>query len=138
VVSQPSETPKKPLPSWFVPGAKVDPDHPFAALLHKLSALSGELTKAFKTEQGKILLQALTDVAKLKTPIRFVAYKDEVIENGELFGGTAKFVGFYALRDLVKKAGLAKRPISAKWIRKTFLEALQASEQDMLDSEVWE
>jgi hypothetical protein len=129
---------KKPVPSWFVPGAKVDPDHPFAEILHKLSALAGAITKAFKTDQGKILLAALTHVANLKVKTRFVAYSDEVIADGELFGGAAKFVGFHALRDLVKKAGVAKKSVTAAFIRKTFLDALNASEQDMLDSEVWE
>jgi hypothetical protein len=129
---------KKPLPPWFTPGCKVDPEHPFAAVLFKLSALSAELTKLFKTEQGKVLLAALTHVAKLKVPTRFVAYSDEVIADGELFGGKAKFVGFYALRKLIKQAGLAKKPITPAFIRKTFLEALNDSDQDMLDSEVWE
>jgi hypothetical protein len=128
---------KRPVPSWMTPGNKVDPNHPFANLLHKLSSVSGEITKLFKTDQGKILLQALSDVAKIPVKTRFVAYTSDLIENGELFSGKAKFVGFHALRDLVKKAGLAKKPLTAGWLRKTFLEVINASEDDILDAEGW-
>ena len=136
---QPSIDASRPArPEWMTGGCKVDPNHPFATLLFKLSSLAGEFTKVFKTEQGKILLQALTDVAAVRMQHRMVAYTSDLIADGELFSGRARFVGFHALRDLVKKAGLAKKPITAKWIRKTFLDALAASDQDMLDSEVWE
>jgi hypothetical protein len=134
---------KKVVPSWFRPGSKQDPDHPFAEVLQALSTLSGKLTRLFKTEQGKRLLAAFAEVAKIPVRTRFVAFTDDIIENGELFGGKAKFVGFHALRDLIKKAGVAKRPLSSKWLRAAFEEAVNATEETMLedadtDTEGWE
>jgi len=129
---------KRPIPSWMTPGNKVDPNHPFAKLLHKLSSLSADFSKAFKTEQGKILLRALADLANLPMKVRFVLFTSDRVEGDEHVAGRAKFVGFHSLRDVVKKAGLAKKPLTVKSIRKSFLDALAASDQDMLDSEVWE
>jgi hypothetical protein len=129
---------RRPVPSWMTPGNKVDPNHPFAKLLHKLSSVSADFSKAFKTEQGKILLRALADLANLPFKARFVLFTSDRVEGDEHVAGRAKFVGFHALRDVVKKAGLAKKPLTVKSIRKSFLDALAASDQDMLDSEVWE
>lgn len=120
-------------PPWYRGGNQVDHDHPFIDILLKLTALSAAFTRAFKTEQGKVLLQALTDVAKLKVATRFLAYSQRICEDGDLFGGTAKFVGFHALRDLVKKAGKSSRPLTPTWLRKAFLEATEATEEAMLE-----
>jgi hypothetical protein len=132
---------KKPLPPWMVPGNKVDPDHPFAALLHKFSAWSAEVTKALKTPGvGTELLWTLADLANMTTKVRFVAFTSEAsaLDNGTARSTAGKFVGFYALRQIVKLVGKRRKRLTRKMIQKTFLEALNASEQDMLDSEVWE
>ena len=63
---QKNTRPQEPLPRWMKPGHKPDPEHPFADLLKKITALAATFTKAMATEQGKKLRDYLLAIQQQK------------------------------------------------------------------------
>lgn len=93
------------LPAYFRPGNHTDPDHPFADILAKMTALTTALTTALNGNDphNKALLAYLLEVQghRPRSPL-FVNNRMKMVE-GKHFG--PQFIGLRALRALIRLAG---------------------------------
>lgn len=114
---------KPPLPTYFTPGNHSDPDHPFADILAKFTALTTAITKACRNADDVRLKAALTQLSAVTRKTHMVAYTSDVIADGECKAGTVKFIGLGPLRHVVRRAGKLKKPMNAEQVAKAFDEA---------------
>jgi hypothetical protein len=101
-------------PPWRVPGNHSDPDHQYADLLNKFTALSAAITRALNTEPHEKLRAYLGALG-------FVAYEGRVIQDGEVTRkGGAKFdaaKAFRGLRRIVRQAGMPGKLWTAEKVK---------------------
>jgi hypothetical protein len=101
-------------PPWRVPGNHSDPDHQYADLLNKFTALSAAITRALNTEPHEKLRAYLGALG-------FVAYEGRVIQDGEVTKkGGAKFdaaKAFRGLRRIVRQAGMPGKLWTAEKVK---------------------
>jgi len=104
---EPPPAGKRKLPKGFRPGNHVDPDHPYAAILHAASHLAGLITRAMAAEGGERLKDYLTAVQVAHQPHPLMVSHRALMIAGKRYG--AQFVGLRPLRRLVHMAGLPGR-----------------------------
>lgn len=94
--SDPGVPARKP-PKHFKPGNAVDPDHPFAGLLNRIRALTGDVSEAMNGPGGDRLKRYLSHV-------RLVDHFAKLVPGGR--SAKPKYVGLRDLYRVVKLAGL--------------------------------
>lgn len=116
-------------PPWMTGGNKVDPNHPFADLLHKFTALSAAVTKVLRSEQGAMLLDYLRTVSPhSQFPLLFFTF--DTIDGDEVKEQKVKFVGLSAIRAIIRDVGEWKKARTKDKILKSFQDAIEAAKGD--------
>lgn len=100
---------KRKTPKFFRPGSKVDPDHPHAALLSKITALAGAVSAAMNAPGGDRLKTYLTHV-------RLVDHVKKLVPGGK--GKKPRYVGLRDLYRVVKLAGKRGKEKTAEQIQR--------------------
>lgn len=93
-------------------GKPVDPDHPFADELKKLTALAAAITSKVRAlPEDHAIRRAFIDIGTnvLRPPVKMLDFSSDVIEGGEVKKGNVTFVGLRMLRSLIRKYGPATR-----------------------------
>lgn len=122
-------------PAHFRPGGGSDPDHPFAEVLGKMTALVKAINKAMLADDTGFLKANLSVLTRLSVKQRQVAHKSGLIEGGKVTPPAAKFVGLALLRSVVKNSGRLKKVMQPAQIKKLCEQINEAPESQVIASE---